>query len=351
MIKINSFKLGKLNLGLNHKPILVGEISANHNGNIDNVFKIIDQAKLNMVDAIKLQTFTPDTMTLNLNTKDFKISHGLWKGYNLYELYKKAQTPLEWHKRIFSYCKKLKIECFSTPFDETAVDFLEKLNCPFYKVASFEMTDLPLLKAIAKTKKPVIVSTGLATLTEIERSIKILKKYGSKKIVLLYCVSSYPAKIDEFNLNNLQILNKKFKLNVGLSDHSKDIIIATSSITLGACIIEKHISLKGQRTGLDIDFSLKGEEIKELKDSMIKSWLITKNKKYVLTKRQKKNLKFRRSVYCIKDIKKGEKFTKDNIKNIRPGYGASPMSFDNFLGKKTTQNIKKGTRVNSKFLK
>lgn len=345
------FKLGKLSVGGNNQPILVGEISANHNGKIKNVFKIIDQAKKNLVDVIKLQTFTPDTMTLNLKTSDFKIKHGLWKGYNLYQLYKKAQTPLKWHKEIFDYCKNLNIECFSTPFDETAVNFLEKLNCPFYKIASFELTDLPLLRAVAKTKKPVILSTGLANLKEVERSINILRKYGSKNIIILYCVSSYPAKIEEFSLNNLKILKEKFKLNVGLSDHSKDLIVSTSSIALGACLIEKHISKNGQKKGLDIEFSLQGKEIKTLKESMIKSWKLTNNKKYQVSSEQKKNLKFRRSIYCVKNILKGDKLSNQNIKTIRPGYGASPMKYDYFIGKTARKNISIGTPINSKLIK
>ena len=261
------------------KPILIAEISSNHNGSLNMAKKLIKCAKENGADAVKLQTYTADTMTFKSNKKYFKIKKGLWKGYNLWNLYNKAHTPLKWHKKLFNYSKKIKIVCFSTPFDETSVDFLEKLNCPIYKVASFEITDIPLIKKIARTKKPIIISTGMANLKEIEVAYKTAKKYGAKDITLLYCVSNYPSKISDFNLNNIKILKKKFKCRVGLSDHSKDEKIATTAVACGAEIIEKHIALENQKKGLDIEFSIKGKEIRKFKNSISETYQPLKKKK------------------------------------------------------------------------
>ena len=255
---------------LNRIPYLVAEMSANHCGNFQLAKKLINCAKKNGADAVKLQTYTPDTMTIKSKKKYFKIKNGLWKGYNLWDLYNEAHTPLEWHKKLFDYSKKIGITIFSTPFDETAVDFLEKLKCPIYKIASFEMTDTPLIKKIALTKKPMIISTGMANLNEIETAYKIAKKYGAKDITLLYCVSNYPSKSSDFNLNNIKILKEKFKCKVGLSDHSKDNNIAIAAIAAGAEVIEKHIALDNQKKGLDIDFALKGKQIKKFKKQLMK---------------------------------------------------------------------------------
>ena len=249
-------------------PYFVAEISANHCGEFKTAKKLIKTAKINGADAVKLQTYTPDTMTIKSNKKYFKVKNGLWKGYRLWDLYNKAHTPLSWHKELFLYAKKLGITIFSTPFDETAVTFLEKLNCPIYKISSFEMTDLPLIKRVALTKKPLIISTGLSSLKEIEETFKVAKRYGAKDITLLYCVSNYPAKNMDFNINNIKILKEKFNCRVGLSDHSLDNKIAFASIAAGAEVIEKHIALEGQKRGLDIEFSLKGKKIKEFKESI-----------------------------------------------------------------------------------
>ena len=224
--------------------------------------KLIKCAKINGVDAIKLQTYTADTMTNKSNKKYFKIKKGLWKGYYLWDLYNKAQTPLKWHKELFKYGKNLGLKVFSTPYDETAVDFLEKLKCPIYKIASFEMTDLNLIKKVSKTKKPLIISTGMANLKEIETTIKVAKQNGAKDITLLYCVSNYPSSVDDFNLNNIKILKDKFKCRVGISDHSLDNRVAIASIACGAEVVEKHIALDNQKEGFDIDFSIKEKKLK-----------------------------------------------------------------------------------------
>ena len=270
-----------------NSPFLVAEISANHNGKLSNAIRLIKEAKLYGADAVKIQTYTPDTMTLRSNKKYFKIKHGIWKGYKLWDLYNKAQTPYKWHKKLFDYAKKINIKIFSTPFDEDAVDFLEKLNCPIYKVASFELTDLSLIK-IAKTKKPIIISTGLGNLDEIEQAYNVAKRNGSSDITLLYCVSNYPSKIKDFNLNNIKILKNKFKCRIGLSDHSNDNIVAKTAVALGAEVIEKHIALGRQKKGLDIEFSLKGNQIKKFRDDIDNVQNLVGKDKFYRTNEEKK---------------------------------------------------------------
>ena len=332
-------------------PYFVAEISANHCGEFKTAKKLIKTAKTNGADAVKLQTYTPDTMTIKSNKKYFKVKNGLWKGYGLWDLYNKAHTPLSWHKELFLYAKKLGITIFSTPFDETAVTFLEKLNCPIYKISSFEMTDLPLIKRVALTKKPMIISTGLSSLKEIEETFKVAKRYGAKDITLLYCVSNYPAKNIDFNLNNIKILKEKFNCRVGLSDHSLDNKIAFASIAAGAEVIEKHIALDGQKRGLDIKFSLKGKKIKEFKENINDVYSAMGKKKFYRNPSENKSKIFRRSIFVVKDIKRGEKLTKKNIRRIRPGYGLEPKFFDKVLGKKSKKNLYAGNPLKIQQIK
>ncbi len=332
-------------------PYFVAEISANHCGEFKTAKKLIKTAKINGADAVKLQTYTPDTMTIKSNKKYFKVKNGLWKGYGLWDLYDKAHTPLSWHKELFLYAKKLGITIFSTPFDETAVTFLEKLNCPIYKISSFEMTDLPLIKRVALTKKPLIISTGLSSLKEIEETFKVAKRYGAKDITLLYCVSNYPAKNIDFNINNIKILKEKFNCRVGLSDHSLDNKIAFASIAAGAEVIEKHIALDGQKRGLDIKFSLKGKKIKEFKENINDVYNAMGKKKFYRNPSENKSKIFRRSIFVVKDIKRGEKLTKKNIRRIRPGYGLEPKFFDKVLGKKTKKNLYAGNPLKIQQIK
>ena len=332
-------------------PYFVAEISANHCGEFKTAKKLIKTAKINGADAVKLQTYTPDTMTIKSNKKYFKIKNGLWKGYGLWDLYNKAHTPLSWHKELFLYAKKLGITIFSTPFDETAVTFLEKLNCPIYKISSFEMTDLPLIKRVALTKKPIIISTGLSSLKEIEETFKVAKRYGAKDITLLYCVSNYPAKNIDFNINNIKILKEKFNCRVGLSDHSLDNKIAFASIAAGAEVIEKHIALDGQKRGLDIKFSLKGKKIKEFKENINNVYSAMGKKKFYRNPSENKSKIFRRSIFVVKNIKRGEKLTKKNIRRIRPGYGLEPKFFDKVLGKKTKKNLYAGNPLKIQQIK
>ena len=331
-------------------PFLIAEISANHNGNFKLAKQLIRCAKRNGADAVKLQTFTADTMTIKSKKKYFKIINGLWKGYNLWDLYNKAHTPLSWHKKLFAYGKKIGITIFSTPFDETAVDFLEKLKCPIYKVASFEMTDISLIKKIASTKKPIIISTGMANLKEIEFTYNVARKHGAKDITLLYCVSNYPSKLDDFNMNNIKILKNKFNCRVGLSDHSNDERVSMTAIGAGAEVIEKHIALDNQKKGLDIKFSLKGKEIYRFRKMLNTTYNLLGVKYFKRNKSENKSKLFRRSIFVTKKIFKGEKFTRDNIRRIRPGFGISPAYYDKLLGKKSPTNLKSGEPVKLNLL-
>jgi len=336
---------------MKNKVFFIAEISANHCGSFNLAKKLIKCAKINGADAVKLQTYTADTMTIKSNKKYFKIKEGLWKGYTLWDLYNRAHTPLNWHKKLFKYGKSLGIKVFSTPFDDTAVDFLEKLNCPIYKIASFEMTDLNLIKKVSKTKKPLIISTGMANLKEIETTVKTAKRNGAKDITLLYCVSNYPSSINDFNLNNIKILKEKFKCKVGISDHSTDNRVAIVSIASGAEVIEKHIALDNQKKGFDINFSLKGKEIKKLRDDIdVAAKLLGKNI-FFRNKSENKSKIFRRSIFTTKDIKKGEKFTKDNIRVVRPSYGLPPKYYNKILDKKSPLDIKKQEPLKLMILK
>ena len=343
-------KLNNLNFS-SKKPYFFAEISANHNGSLDQAKRIIYTAKKYGADAVKLQTYTPDTMTIKSNKLDFKIKGGLWNGKTLWDLYNKAQTPFEWHKELFDYAKKIKITCFSTPFDESAVDLLESLYCPFYKVASFEMNHISLIKKIAQTKKPIIISTGMANLKEIDLAYNTAKKNGAKEIILLYCVSNYPSKISDFNFNNINILKERYNCKVGFSDHSTNNKVAAIAIAAGAEVIEKHIALEGQKKGFDLAFSLKGKEIKEYAQ-VIKDTSLMMGKKYFFrNKSENQSLQFRRSIYAISDIKKGEKFTKKNLRIIRPGYGVQPVYFEKLINKRSPINIKCETPLKKLLLK
>ena len=334
-----------------NKPTLVAEISANHCGKISIAKKLIKCAKINGADAVKLQTYTADSMTIKSNKKYFKIKDGLWKGYQLWDLYNEASTPLSWHKELFDYAKKIGIIIFSTPFDENAVDFLEKLNCPIYKVASFEMTDLPLIIKIAKTRKPMIISTGMANLQEISQTFGYAKKCGAKDITLLYCVSKYPSDNTDFNINNIKILKERFKCTVGLSDHSMDTNIARIAIAAGAEIIEKHIALDNQMDGLDIEFSIKGKEIKTFKFVMNEAYNLLGKNIFYRSKSEEKSKIFRRSIFVVKDIKKGDKFSKKNIRRIRPGHGVEPKYFEKMLNKVSPIDIQSGDPITMKIIK
>ena len=338
-------------LNKSNKPLLIAEISGNHCGSLSMAKKLINTAKKNGANIVKFQTYTPDTMTIRSKRSEFKLKDGLWKGQTLWDLYKKAHTPFEWHKELFSYSKKIGITCFSTPFDSSAVNLLEKLNCPFYKVASFELTDLPLIKKIAQTKKTMIISTGMGTLNEIETAYNVAKKNGCPKIILLYCVSKYPSDIYDFNLENINIMKKKFKCEIGLSDHSNNSIVSKIAVSLGVRVIEKHIANENQKSGVDIAFSLKGKEIKKFINEINEVHKILGKKKFIRSKKELHNTKLRRSIYVTKEIKKNEKITKNNIQVIRPNNGLDPSYYDKIINKKVRMKLITGTPLSLRHIK
>ena len=330
---------------LRNKPFIIAELSGNHNQSLHRAIKIIEAANQSGVDALKIQTYTAETMTIDCDRADFIIDdkNSLWYGEKLYDLYKKASTPYEWHKPIFDKCKELGIVCFSTPFDLTAVDFLEELNCPIYKIASFENGDIPLLKRVAKTKKPVVISLGMLGLDEIKEAIDTLKNNGCDDITILKCTSSYPASVENSNLLTLLDLQKHFPdCKVGLSDHTLGIGAAIASVALGASVIEKHFTLSRADGGVDSEFSMEPAEMKQLVAECKNAYKALGKINYELSESEQKSLKFRRSLYVIKDIKKGEKFTSENIRSIRPGFGLHPRYYEEILGKTATKDLKFG---------
>ena len=329
-------------IGQKEKPFIIAELSANHNGSIESALKTIKKAKECGADAIKIQTYSADTMTIDCNEKDFIIKGGLWDGYNLYELYKLAETPFSWHKRLFEYAKEIGIILFSTPFDETAVDLLETLNTPAYKIASFELCDLPLIKYIAEKGKPIIMSTGLSSESEINDALKTARNNGCKDIILLHCISSYPAPAEESNLLQIKELSRRYELPIGLSDHTLGTTVALTSIALGACVIEKHFILDRSEKGPDSDFSIEPIELKSLCNQAEIAWKSLGKASFKIQKSEKDNMVFRRSIYFIKDLPKGHILKKDDIKRIRPGKGLPPKMFDFIIGKRLKKDVKRG---------
>ena len=347
---MNKIRIDNVDIGANFPPYIVAEMSGNHNGNIDNAFKIIDNAKKSGVNAIKIQTYTADTITIDSDLPDFKINDGLWKGKTLYDLYKRAHTPWDWHKELFDYANKLNITLFSSPFDKTAVDLLEDLNTPAYKVASFEIVDIPLIKYIASTKKPIIISTGMANETEIEEAVSACKDHGCSEIALLHCVSGYPAKVSDYNLKTIADIKNKYNLVVGISDHTLSNITSVSSISHGASIIEKHFTLDRMGGGPDDSFSLEPDEIKELCESAYIAWTAQGEVDYSRKTSEIENVKFRRSLYFVKDIKKGDLITDEHIKSIRPGFGMKPKFLKSVIGLEASRNIYRGAPVKEEYL-
>jgi len=342
---MNNINIGSYTVGKACKPMVIAELSGNHNGSLERALKLLEIAKQSGADAVKLQTYTPDTMTIDCDLPDFKVEGGLWGGKTLYELYQWAHTPWEWHEALFKKARELEILIFSSPFDETAVDFLETLAVPAYKIASFEMTDLPLVEYVAKTGKPLIVSTGMASLEEIEELVATVKKTGNEDLILLHCVSSYPALHSEYNLHTMVDLHQRFGVLTGLSDHSLTNVTAISSVALGACVVEKHFTFSRKDGGPDAAFSLEPEELGALcRDVKIAAETLGKVN-YELTAGEQKSKGFRRSIYAVRDIKEGEVFNLDNIKRIRPGFGLAPKYFTKTLGCRASQDIKRGTPI------
>jgi len=336
---------------INQKPYLICEISANHCGNLKTAKKLIKTAKKNGGDAVKLQTFTPDTMTLNSNKSFFKVKNGLWKDYSLWKLYAEAQTPLRWHKELFEYAKNIGIKIFSTPFDETAVDFLEKLNVPAYKIASFEITDIPLIEYVASKGKPVIISTGIAEISDIELAIDACKRMGNNDIAILKCTSSYPAPIEEANMVMIKDLKERFGLVTGLSDHTMGSTAPVVATCFGAKIIEKHFILNHNVGGPDASFSMDESEFTQMVQAVREAEKAIGKVDYDLTEKQTKGKDFSRSLYVVKDIKEGEVFSEENIRSIRPGFGAHPKYLKQILGTRSKKEFSFGDRLDISTLK
>lgn len=328
-------------------PYFIAEMSGNHNQSIDRALKIVEAAAASGADALKIQTYTADTMTLNISGSGFDITdrNSLWHGKNLYELYKEAHTPWEWHEEIKNHTEKLGMDFFSTPFDASAVEFLEKLNVPFYKVASFENTDHPLLEEIAKTGKPVIMSTGMATLAEIDESVRVLRENGAKDIVLLKCTSAYPAPYEQINLRSISYLSDVFDVVSGLSDHTLGSAVPIASVALGAAVIEKHFTLKREDGGVDSAFSLEPTEFKRMVEDSKNAWKSLGKVSFGRTEIEENSLIYRRSLYFSANLSEGEVVGPDKLKAIRPGLGLAPKFFKEIIGKKVACDIKAGTPV------
>ena len=336
-------KINNRPIGSNYPPYIIAELSANHNGSLDTALKIVEQAKLCGADAIKLQTYQADTITLDSRNEEFMIRGGLWDGQSLYELYEKAHMPWEWHKPLFDYARQLGITIFSSPFDYTAVDLLEDLNAPAYKIASFEAVDLPLIKYVASTGKPMIISTGMADKEEISEAIQAAYDGGCKELAILHCVSGYPAPAEDYNLRTIQDMIQSFNIPVGLSDHTLDNTTAIASIILGACVIEKHFTLNRNGGGPDDSFSLEPADLQHLCQGAKTAWRALGKVDYGRKSSEQGNAQFRRSLYFVKDMKAGDVIDESCIRSVRPGYGLAPKYFDELMGRITKCDIMANT--------
>lgn len=339
------FQIGERWIGKNHKPFIIAEMSGNHNQSLERALQIVEAAAASGVDALKLQTYTADTMTLDIHEGDFFIedANNLWKGSSLYNLYQEAYTPWEWHETIFKRCAELGILAFSTPFDETAVDFLESLNVPAYKIASFENTDIQLIRKVAATGKPMIISTGMASIAELDETVREARQHGCKELVLLKCTSTYPATPENTNILTLPHMEQLFGCPVGMSDHTMGVGVSVASIALGATVIEKHFTLRRADGGVDATFSMEPEEMKSLVLETERAWQALGQIRYGATEREQASLKHRRSLYISQDLKAGDVLTRNNVKAIRPGLGLPTKYLDQLLGRTVTGDIAKGT--------
>lgn len=336
-------QIGNRLIGPDQKTFIVAEMSANHNKNFDKAVKIIEAAKQAGADAVKLQTYKPETITMNCNNEYFKIRDSIWKGKNLYQLYEEAYTPWEWQPKLKEIADGLDIILFSTPFDNTAVDFLESMEVPAYKIASFENNDIPLIEKTAQTGKPIILSTGLASLEEIGEAVNTIKRNGNSQIALLKCTSAYPAPPHEMNLKTIPHMANTFEVPVGLSDHTLGSCVSVAAIALGSAIIEKHLTLSRSDPGPDSSFSMEPHEFEEMVSEIRIAEQSLGGINYEITSKQKENRIYRRSLFVVKDVNKGEFFTKDNIRSIRPGHGIHTRYFKDIIGKKAKKRIDRGT--------
>jgi pseudaminic acid synthase len=333
-------------VGPGFSPYIIAELSANHNGSLERALRTIDEAKRCGASAIKLQTYSADTMTIDCDRDEFIIRGGLWDGYNLYDLYKWAQTPFEWQQSMFDHARKIGITVFSTPFDETAVDLLEKLNAPAYKIASFENTDLPLIRYVAETGKPVMMSTGMSSESEIEEAVETVRSAGCKDLILLHCISSYPVPMNQANILQLSELARRFNVVPGLSDHTLGTTASVAAVALGACVIEKHFTLSRHDKGPDSEFSIEPVELKRLCEETLDAWKALGRVGYDRPPAEATNKVFRRSVYFVRDLSAGSYVGPGDIRRIRPGLGLEPKYYDALIGRRLKVSVLRGTPTN-----
>lgn len=344
-MNIQEIKIAGRPIGTAYSPYVIAELSANHNGKLETALRLIEEAKKAGADAVKLQTYKPDTITLNCDSEDFKINGGLWDGRTLYDLYEEAHMPWDWHKHLFDRARELGITIFSSPFDKTAIDLLEDLNAPAYKIASFEAVDLPLISYAARTGKPMIISTGMADAEEISEAIEAAREGGCKDLAVLHCVSGYPAPAEDYNLRTIPDMIERFGLVTGLSDHTLDNATAIASVALGASIIEKHFTLDRCGGGPDDSFSLEPAELTALCQGAKTAWSALGRVDYGRKSSEQGNVKFRRSLYFVKNMKAGDVITQDSIRSVRPGYGLHPKMESLLIGKTLAKDVSLGTSV------
>jgi pseudaminic acid synthase len=349
---MKSFEIAGRMVGPEYPPLVVAEMSGNHNQSLDRALAIVDAAADAGAEALKIQTYTPDTMTLDISGGEFNIvdKTSLWNGKSLYQLYGEAHTPWQWHRAIFDRCRERGLIGFSTPFDASAVDFLEDLKVPVYKVASFECTDLPLLRRIAATGKPVIISTGMARAAELDETVRTCRAHGCRNLILLKCTSSYPATPENTNLRTIPHLRELFDVQVGLSDHTIGLGVATASVAFGATLIEKHVTLNRADGGPDAAFSAEPAELKMLIEEVRRAWQALGQVQYGPTEGEKRSLQFRRSLYVVKDVAAGDTLSAENVRAIRPGSGLEPKYYDRVLGRRAVRDLPKGTALNWEML-
>ncbi|MDZ5632392.1 pseudaminic acid synthase [Janthinobacterium sp. GMG1] len=344
----DSIKIGNRLIGKNHPPFVIAEMSGNHNQSLERALEIVEAAARTGAHALKIQTYTPDTMTLDLNEREFHISdpNSLWAGTSLYKLYGEAYTPWEWHKPIFDRARELGMIPFSTPFDDTAVDFLETLDMDCYKIASFENTDLPLIRRVAATGKPLIISTGMASIAELDETVRAAREAGCKDLILLKCTSTYPATPENTNILTIPHLRAMFDCEAGLSDHTMGVGVSIASVALGATVIEKHFTLNRADGGVDSSFSMEPHEMQSLVIETERAWQALGKISYGVTEKEKKSLMFRRSLYIAQDMKAGDILTPQNLRAIRPGLGLPTKHYELVMGQPVKQDVKAGTALN-----
>ncbi|NBO56333.1 MAG: pseudaminic acid synthase [Actinobacteria bacterium] len=338
-------KIGGRGVGVGSAPLVIAEMSGNHNQSLERAFEIVDAAAQSGAHALKIQTYTAETMTIDIREREFFISDekSLWKGESLFDLYKKAYTPWEWHEAIFDRAKKHKMLAFSTPFDKTAVDFLENLNVPCYKIASFENTDLPLIRYVAATGKPMIISTGMATFVELDETVEAARAAGCKDLILLKCTSTYPSTPDDSNILTIPEMRSRYGCEIGISDHTMGVGVSVAAVALGATVIEKHFTLQRADGGVDSAFSMEPQEMAQLVIETERAWQAMGKVQHGPTVNEQASLVFRRSLYIVADVKAGEKLTPANVRAIRPGNGIAPKFYDEVIGKTAKRDIVRGT--------